>query len=138
MINFIRQRYQAASNLISIYFTNHPLRSIAIFFSISIAILAIYATIWTGFRFLIGLGGMGSVIIKHLFYLLFLIMFFMVALSFAILYYNLSFRSKETKFLINLPIKIKKVSSGDGSSISILEKRRERALSFSNTFLYSA
>ena len=110
MINFIRQRYQGASNLISIYFTNHPLRSIAIFLSISIAILAIYATIWTGFRFLIGLGGMGSVIIEHLFYLLFLIMFFMVALSFAILYYNLSFRSKETKFLINLPIKIKKVS----------------------------
>ncbi|RLB78245.1 MAG: hypothetical protein DRH15_10300, partial [Deltaproteobacteria bacterium] len=110
MINFIRQRYQAASNILSIYFASHPLRSTTIFLSMNMAVLIVYAAIWAGFRFLIGLGGMGSVIISHLFYLLFFIMFFMVALSFAILYYNLSFRSKETKFLVNLPIKSRKIS----------------------------
>ena len=110
MIHFIHQRYQAARNILSIYFKTYPFRSIIIFLSMSIAVLAIYTAIWAGFKFLIGLGGLGSVVINHLFYLLFFIMFFMVALSFAVLYYSLSFRSKETNFLINLPIEARKVS----------------------------
>ena len=110
MIYFIQQRYQSVRNLLSIYLTSRPLRSIFIFFSLGISLIGVYATVWMGFKFLIGLGGLGSIIIKHLLYILFFIMFFMIALSFALLYYSLSFRSKETKFLINLPINDRKIS----------------------------
>ncbi len=103
MKTIIYFKIRALKNLISKYFLSSPLRSILIVCFYVLAMGVIYLSIWGGFQFISSLGELSFIIIKRLIFIIFFITFFMIALSFAILYYTSSFRSKETEFLITLP-----------------------------------
>ena len=110
MAIFLTLRLKSFKNLASRYFRNYPFRFLSIVFFSFTAIFGVYLVILEGFTFLVSLGGFGSIIIKRLFYILFFIIFFMLGISFGVLFYTASFRSRETEFLLTLPIEIRKIS----------------------------
>ncbi len=71
---------------------------------IIVAIIGVYLGILEGLKFIVSLGSLGTVIIKKLIFILFFMLFFMIATSFCVIFYRVGFRSKETDFLISLPI----------------------------------
>ena len=78
---------------------------------ILVSIAGIYFAIYTGLNFIVSLGGLGSIIIKKIIFILFFMLFFLVSISSGVLFYGLSFRSKEAQFLLSLPIHREKILS---------------------------
>ena len=109
MLTLVALRIKSIKNISLRYLHLHLPRTLVIVAFSILSIIGIYLVIWAGFNFLVNLGGAGSLIIKHLFYVLFFIIFFMVALSFAIIYYTV-LRGTETYFLIRLPIEERRIS----------------------------
>lgn len=68
------------------------------------AILGIYCAIFGGLYFIVSLGGLGSAIIKKVIFIFFFILFFMVGISFGVLFYGMAFKSRESQFLMTLPL----------------------------------
>lgn len=62
-------------------------------------------------HFIVSLGGLGSVIIKKIIFVLFFILFFMVGVSFGALFYGTAFKGRESHFLMTLPITREKIIS---------------------------
>jgi len=89
----------------SLYFSrrNNPQNFFLGIFLVISSLIGIYVGIWKGLSFIVSLGSLGTVIIKKIIFILFFILFFMVATSFGILFYNVGFKSKETQFLLTLP-----------------------------------
>lgn len=96
-------------NTLYFHWKKSPKRFLVTVAFLCIAFLGIYLGIWGGLQFITSLGGLGTVIIKKIIFLLFSILFFMVAISFGVLFYGTGFRSKETAFLLTLPIREEKV-----------------------------
>ncbi len=68
------------------------------------AIAGIYFSIFGGLHFIVSLGGLGSVIIKKVIFVLFFMLFIMVGISSGVLFYGIAFKSREAHFLLTLPI----------------------------------
>lgn len=68
------------------------------------AIFGIYFALWEGLAFIISLGGLGTIIIKKIIFVLFLALFVMVGFSFAVVFYTLTFKDQETEYLLTLPL----------------------------------
>jgi len=68
------------------------------------AILGIYCAVFGGLHFIVSLGGLGSAIIKKVIFILFFILFFLVGISFGVLFYGTAFKSRESHFLMTLPL----------------------------------
>lgn len=100
---------RALANFIYSHWEKSPPKFLTTVIFVGIAFGGVYSGIWGGLRFITSLGGLGALIIKKIIFLLFSILFFMVALSFGVLFYATGFRSKETEFLLTLPIKEEKV-----------------------------
>ncbi|MFH1771442.1 MAG: hypothetical protein ABH872_01355 [Candidatus Omnitrophota bacterium] len=100
---FVQRLNSFLNHIISIY-NKSPFRFFAICLFLLFAIFGIYIGIWEGLRFLIVLGGLGTVIVKKIIFILFFILFCMVALSFGVFFYGVTFRSKETQYLLSLPV----------------------------------
>ena len=102
--------FRSVRNLVENYRRRYPLRFLWIVLAACLAVWGMYSAILAGFNFLIGLGGFGKIIIKRLFYVLFFIVFVMVGMSFGLLFYAVSFRSRETDYLFTMPIKTSRVA----------------------------
>ncbi|MFC1599381.1 hypothetical protein ACFL2W_01195, partial [Candidatus Omnitrophota bacterium] len=107
-------------NLFLRYAKAHPLRFFFIVLAIACVAIGVYLLLWEAFDFLNSLGGLGTVILRRLFYILFSILFFMVAISFSILFYSCGFKSRDTEFLLSMPLAVKRVFFEKFTEASIL------------------
>ena len=110
MLNIIYFKLKSLRNIIFKSFLSLPFQYLLIFFFYLAAVAVVYLSIWGGLKFIIGLGALGSIIIKRLIFLMFFILFFMISVSFSVIYYTSSFRSRETSFLLTLPHFYKDIS----------------------------
>lgn len=111
MQKLITIRFFSIKNKLA-FLTNFSPKKLAyglIFILASIAV--IYFAIYTGLNFIVSLGGLGSIIIKKIIFILFFMLFFLVSVSFGVLFYGLSFKSKESQFLLSLPMPRGKILS---------------------------
>ena len=97
-------------NITFFYRRRHPLKFFLIILCIILTIIGIYFALVEGFNFLIHLGGIGSVILKRLLFIMFSILFFMIAISFGILFYTSGVKSKETEFHLLLPQSLPRIT----------------------------
>lgn len=102
-------RILSLRNIASAYHKKHPWRFSLIIVGVLSSGVGLYFSILGGFWFFNSLGGLGTIILKKVFYILFFILFFMLALSFGIVFYTCSFRSRETEFLFLTPLNLEKL-----------------------------
>ncbi len=110
MLDLFIVRIKAVRNIVSQYARRHPFRFLMIVTFIVLSLVGIYLAISSGLGFLVSLGGLGTVIIRKLFFILFFILFIMIGVSFGIIFYTSGIRSSETEFLMTLPIPAYKIS----------------------------
>lgn len=109
MQRLISIRLFSIRNKISFLIKLSPKKFVYGFIFILVSTAGVYFAIYEGLNFIISLGGLGPVIIKKLIFILFFLLFFLVSVSFGVLFYGLSFRSKEAQFLLALPIPREKI-----------------------------
>ncbi len=102
------------------YFLRSPLRLWGMVIFLSSIFWGIFFLVRGGFNFLNRLGGLGTVIFNKLFYVFFLSLGGMLAISSGILFYICSFRSKDTFFLLQSPLDIKTLSLNKFFEVSVL------------------
>ncbi len=108
-MNILRPNILSWRNILIRYFKSHPYRFISISLSLILTILGTYFLILEGFLFLDSLGGLGTVILRRIFYILFFILFFMLGMSSSVVFYALSFKNRETEFFLSLPLRIEEI-----------------------------
>ncbi len=104
MRKLISTRLFSIKNRISFLIKLSPKKFVYGLVFILVSTAGIYFAIYEGLNFIVSLGGLGSVIIKKIIFILFFILFFLVGVSFGVLFYGLSFKSKEAQFLLTLPL----------------------------------
>jgi hypothetical protein len=105
----ILKRFIAMRNTILFMWRKSRLKTFGTLLFIGLSLVLVYVALWQGLQFIVSLGGLGIVIIKKIIFILFLVLFFMVAVSFATLFYSAAIKSKETRFLLSLPLKFKDI-----------------------------
>ena len=111
MQKLISIRLFSIRNKISFLIKRSPKKFVYGLIFILISTAGVYFAIYEGLNFIISLGSLGSVIIKKIIFILFFLLFFLVSVSFGVLFYGLSFKSKEAQFLLSLPIPRGKILS---------------------------
>ena len=109
MTELFLQRLISLKNILYSVWNNSPRKFILGAFLIIFSVIGVYLGMWEGINFIVSLGGLGTIIIKKLLFILFFILFFMIAVSFGVMFYGVGIRSKETRFLLSLPINEKEV-----------------------------
>ena len=104
MQKLINARLSSIKNRISLLINLSPRKFVYGLIFILTSIAGIYFAIYAGLNFIVSLGGLGSIIIKKIIFILFFMLFFLVGVSFGVLFYGLSFKSKEAQFLLSLPV----------------------------------
>lgn len=105
----LKIRFFSVKNIAYSLWRNSPT---AFFITVGIVCLGLgvtYFILWKGLHFIIGLGGLGTIIVKKIVFILFFMLFIMVAGSFGLLFYSMGLKSKETEYLLTLPFLRKKL-----------------------------
>ncbi len=108
-MEIIKVELLSLRNILRKYFKDHPYRFIFISLGLGLSIVGIYLLILEGFLFLDSLGGLGSILLKRAFYILFLILLFMIGMSSFVVFYSLALKNRETDFLFTLPLSPQKI-----------------------------
>ncbi len=96
--------YLSIRNNIAALISRSPRKFVFRLVFVIAAIMGIYCAVFGGLHFIVSLGGLGSAIIKKLIFILFFILFIMVGVSFGVLFYGTAFKSRESHFLMTLPL----------------------------------
>src|SRR4030042_1155181 len=91
-------------NSIKYFREKSPARFFYGLFFVIFGVIGLYAAMWGTFHYIVSLGGVGRIILKKIIYIMFSILFFMVSVSFAVLFYGLCFCGRETAFFLSMPI----------------------------------
>jgi ABC-2 type transport system permease protein len=99
------ERFLSLKNRLYFSWRKSPRKFFVVVTFIVATLGGVYLAIWEGLDFIVSLGGLGTVIVKKIIFILFFILFFMVATSFGVLFYGVGFKSRETGFLLTLPVR---------------------------------
>ena len=102
----LKVKFLSLGNNLAAFMREHKARFYLTVFIAGVFVFGLYYALLEGFLFLNSLGGLGVLILNRLFYIIFCILFFMVALSCGILFFHISFRSRQTGFYLTLFAKV--------------------------------
>lgn len=109
MKNIFIQRIYSARNSLLFFWQKSPLNFLFGLLFVIVSIIGMYMAMLGVFNFIITLGGIGTIILKKIIFIMFLVLFFMVGVSFAALFYGVAIASRETEFLFSLPLEKEKI-----------------------------
>ena len=110
LIIFFRDLLLFKNAVISSY-RRAPVKFCGVVLFLLLITIGIYAAHCFGLYFLVSLGGVGALVIRKLIYILFFMLFWMVAVSCGALFYALSFKTADTDFLLCRPIKFETIAA---------------------------
>jgi len=102
-------KLKIGKNILRRFWRQRPGRFVAVLLLGLGLVLGLHFLFLDLFRFLNSLGGLGTLIIRHLLYIIFSILFFMVSLSCGILFFSFAYCNRETLFLLALPVGVVRV-----------------------------